>query len=201
MDQSLKNRLVGGGVLLLLAVIVLPWLFDGANEQALLSATRMPAPPEVPAANELLAEDTAPLAEAEGAIARDHVPAEPESAVVAPVAVAPAPAVVAPVTSAPVPAAPPAAVPAPSPADPRLAALAEAWDVQLVAVSSPEGAARVRDQLTRAGYKARILSAGNLHKVLVGPELRKADAQALRERIAADKRIGLPPGMLVRYIP
>lgn len=204
----MKKRLVGIAVLVLLAVIVLPLVLDGANEDALLADTRLPPPPAVPEAAALLEAPPAELAAAEGGIARDHVPAEPEpvvAPVVPPVAVAPAataPALPAPATAAATPAAaaPVEAAPAPA-ADPRLAALAEAWDVQVAAVSSPDGAERLRGQLAKAGYKARIVRAGGLHKVVVGPELRRAAAEKLRDRLAADARVSKPKGMLVRYVP
>lgn len=205
----MKKRLVGIAVLLLLAVIVLPLVLDGANEDALLADTRLPPPPAVPEAAALLDAPPAELAAAEGGIARDHVPAEPEpvvAPVVPPVAIAPAAAapsaVPAATASATAPPASAAAVePVPAPADPRLAALAEAWDVQVAAVSSPDGAERLRSQLAKAGYKARIVRAGGLHKVVVGPELRRAAAEKLRDRMAADARVGKPKGMLVRYVP
>lgn len=198
MDQALKNRLVGVGVLMAVAVVVLPLLFDGANQQALLADTRMPPAPEVPEPAALLAEPPAQLPEAEQQITRDHMPAEPEPAVVAPVAIAPS------VPSPVAPAASPAAVPPASPApatDPRLAALAEAWSVQVAAVAAVDGAERLRAKLQQAGYKARIVQVDGLHKVVVGPVLRREDAEALRDRLAADARVGKPDGRLVRYVP
>ncbi len=198
MDQALKNRLVGVGVLMAIAVVVLPLLFDGANQQALLADTRMPPAPEVPEPAALLAEPPAQLPEAEEEITRDHVPAEPEPAPVAPpVAVAPS------VPAAPAPVAPavtPAAAPAPA-ADPRLAALAEAWDVQVAAVSAADGAERLRAKLQQSGYKTRIVQRDGRYKVVVGPVLRREDAEALRGKLAADARVGKPAGMLVRYVP
>lgn len=204
----MKKRLVGVAVLLLLAVIVLPLVLDGANEEALLADTRLPPPPAVPEADALLEAPPAELAAAEGGIARDHVPAEPEpeiAPVIPPVAVAPASATPAATPAAPVatpvaPAATVAAEPAPA-ADPRLAALAEAWDVQVAAVSSPDGAERLRGQLVKAGYKARVVRANGLNKVVVGPELRRSAAEKLRDRLAGDARVGKPKGMLVRYVP
>lgn len=220
-DQTLKNRLVGVVVLLLLAVVLLPALFDGANEQALLADTRMPVPPEVPAAGELLAAPPSIVPETESAIAAAHALAEPE---IPPVAVAPglppedtaadlaavegavAPSVVGPVASAaakpassPVPAA--ATVPPPAQPDQRLASLAEAWDVQVAAVSTLESAEQLRKKLVAAGYKARVLAAGKLFRVVVGPELRREDATIMRDKLAADARFGKVKGMLVRYVP
>lgn len=203
MDQTLKNRLVGVGVLLVLAAIVLPLVFDGANQDALLADTRLPPPPAVPEAEALLTAPAPELPQAEAELAREHVPAEPEApAPLPPVAVAPGTA------PAPAVAAPPAAAPAaPAPAattaaDPRLAGLAEAWDVQLAAVSAPEGAERLRGKLVAAGYKARVVKVGALYKVLAGPELRREDAEKLRAKLAADARVGKPAdARLVRYIP
>lgn len=218
-DPALKNRLVGVVVLLLLAVLLLPVLFDGANEQALLADTRMPQPPDVPSAGSLLGEPPSIVPETESAIDAAHAPAEPE---IPPVAVAPgappeyavadtagvaevgiAPATVkavpppAPAATGPVPAVP--AVPAKP--DPRLASLAEAWDVQVAAVSTLESAQQLRGKLAAAGYKSRVLAAGKLFRVVVGPELRREDATALRDKLAVDARFGKPKGMLVRYVP
>lgn len=200
MDQALKNRLVGVGVLMAIAVVVLPLLFDGANQQALLADTRMPPAPEMPEPAALLAEPPAQLPEAEEEITRDHMPAEPEPApVAAPVAVAPS----VPVAATPVvPAAAPAAPVAPAPAaDARLAAMAEAWDVQVAAVSAADGAERLRGKLQQAGYKARVVQRDGRYKVVVGPVLRREDAEALRARLAGDAQVGKPAGLPVRYVP
>lgn len=204
MDQTLKKRLVGIAVLLLLAAIVLPLVLDGANKDALMADTRLPPPPVVADADGLLAAPPGEWATAEGEIAREHLPAEPEP--IPPVAVAPTAADAAPAEITPPAAAvtAPAPVPAPAPAavvEPRLAALAEAWDVQVAAVSAPEGAERLRAKLVAAGYKARVVRVKGMHKVVVGPELRRDAAEKLLDRLAADARVGKPKGMLVRYVP
>lgn len=223
-DSTLKNRLVGVAVLLVLAAVLLPVLFDGANEKALLADTRMPAPPEVPAAETLLAEPPSLVQQTEAEIAAEHALAEPEVQI-PPVAVAPgappavpavtsaAPSTVTPAVPAPVPAAanksapvaaPVAVTPAPSaPAqvDPRLAKLADAWDVQLAAVSTPESAEQLRTKLVTAGYKARVIASGKLFRVVAGPELRREDALAMRDKLAGDARFSKLKAMLVRYVP
>lgn len=200
MDQTLKNRLVGAAVLLAIAVVVLPLLFDGANQQALMSDLRMPPPPETPNAAALLDGGHSTLAEAKDEVLREHAliepEAEPELEPIPPVAVAPSPA-------EPVPASPaPAATSQPAkPADERLSQLAEAWDVQVAAGSSAEGAERLRNRLVAAGYKVRVRRDAGIHRVVVGPVLRREDAVALRTALAADARVGKPAGLLVRYIP
>lgn len=196
MDQTLKNRLVGAAVLLVLAVIVLPLLFDGANQQALMSDLRMPVPPEVPDAAALIDGGRSALAEAKNEVLREHAPVEPEPEPAVPVAVAPSPAEPVP-ESSPAPATPQPA----APADDRLAKLAEAWDVQVAAGSSAEGAERLRSALVAAGYKARVRRDAAIYRVVVGPVLRREDALALRSALSTDKRVGKPAGLLVRYIP
>jgi DedD protein len=223
-DPTLKNRLVGAAVLLALAVILLPMLFNGANEQALLMDTRIPVAPQVPSADSLLADPPSTVTATEAEIARAHELADAQSQV-PPVALAPglppdmpvpdisaaeaavAPSAVRPLptptpTPAVAPAAPVAAVPPPAPvADTRLASLAEAWDVQVAAVSTLDSANQLRGKLVAAGYKARVLAAGKLFRVVVGPELRRDDAVALRDKLAADTRFSKTRGMLVRYVP
>ncbi|MFZ5698398.1 MAG: SPOR domain-containing protein [Pseudomonadota bacterium] len=203
MNQALKNRIVGVVLLMALAVIVLPLIFDGANEQTLLADTRMPPAPQVPDAMTLLAETPAQLPEAEGEIAREHQAALPEVPVIPPVAVAPEATRSA---SSDTPPAVPVAGGAPAvepfvAADPRLTGLAQAWDVQVTAVAAPEGAERLRAKLVQAGYKARVHRVDGLFKVLVGPELRREDAQSLQRRLGADVRVGKPQTVLVRYVP
>lgn len=201
MDVTIKHRLVGAAVLLALAVIFLPMLFDGANQRALLSDTRMPEAPVVPAAETLLEEPAPRMAAAEEEIAQVHEPAEPEPAVVAPVAVAPAP-----------PASGAEAVPTPaagtghaSPPPGARTDLAEAWDVQVAALATADAAEKLRAKLAKAGYNARVRavqSAGKtVYRVLVGPELRRDVAVTLRDRLAADARVGKPSGLLQRYVP
>lgn len=217
-DSTLKNRLVGVAVLLVLAAVLLPVLFDGANEKALLADTRMPAPPEVPAAETLLAEPPSVVQQTEAEIAAEHALAEAEVQI-PPVAIAPGtppalPAVtstVTPAVSAPAPAAsnsvavavPAATTPVPGAVtpDPRLAKLADAWDVQLAAVSTPESAEQLRTKLVAAGFKARVIASGKLFRVVAGPELRREDAQATRDKLAGDARFSKLKAMLVRYVP
>lgn len=182
--------------MLVLAVIVLPLLFDGANQQALMSDLRMPVPPEVPDAAALIDGGRSALAEAKNEVLREHAPVEPEPEPAVPVAVAPSPAEPVP-ESSPAPATPQPA----APADDRLAKLAEAWDVQVAAGSSAEGAERLRSALVAAGYKARVRRDAAIYRVVVGPVLRREDALALRSALSTDKRVGKPAGLLVRYIP
>lgn len=210
MDQTLKNRLVGAGVLLALAVILLPLLLDGANREALMGEMRMPPPPEVPQAQQLLQGEPSGLPAMREEVAQAHAPAEPE---VAPTVESPSAAEAQPSTEsqpstetqppndAPESGASAAPASPPAVADKRLGNLAEAWDVQVAAGSSPEGAARLLSRLEAAGYKARVRHEGGIHRVVVGPLLRREDAQALRTALAADARVGKPQGVLVRYIP
>lgn len=183
-DEALKYRIVGAVVLLVLAAIVLPLLLDGANQASLLADTRMPPPPDVPKAEVLLADAPSMVNDIEAEIDAAHLPAEPEEPEQpAPVALAPGAPDAAPVPEA------------------RLASLAEAWIVQVAALSTAEAAEKLRVKLAQAGYKAQIAPLGRLFRVTVGPELRKEDALAIRDRIATDARFGKPEGRVARYVP
>lgn len=201
MDQNLKNRLVGAGVLLALAVIFLPLLFDGANQQALMGEMRLPTPPEVPQAQQLLEGGGASeLPAMREEVRQAHAPASVEPEIAPTVAEqAGAASDEAGAVATPAPVAPASAAPVQT--DPRLANLAEAWDVQVAAGSSREGASRLLVRLETAGYKARIRHDGEIYRVVVGPVLRREDAVSLRTALAADARVDKPQGLLVRYIP
>ena len=123
MDQSLKERLIGAAVLVLLGVWLIPWLLNGHQEQAppgsSTSALRLPAPDgPLPVRSQTLALDAprqdpfvaeAPHADAEpapSAVAPDATPAAPSPAVPSNASTpAPTSAASAPERSAPAPAA------------------------------------------------------------------------------------------------
>ena len=73
--------------------------------------------------------------------------------------------------------------------------------MQVAALSTAEAAEKLRVKLAQAGYKAQIAPLGRLFRVTVGPELRKEDALAIRDRIATDARFGKPEGRVARYVP
>lgn len=132
------------------------------------------APVDAPATEGV---EIAPLAEAPSVAAPVVVaPAAPVPAPApAPVVVTPAPA---PVAAAPAPVAKPAAAPAKK---------LSGWVVQLASLASKPNAVALQEKLRGMGYTAFIeevkTSQGVLYRVRVGPELVRANADTLRNRL------------------
>lgn len=214
MDESLKARLIGAAVLVALAVLLIPELLSGRKtaepqpvDPATARGTRTftielnggrasgnpPAPP--------VAEAPSP---APAAVAQRPVPeapaAETESAPTEPVAaVVTTPAPDAAVPRTPVAAAKPeAAAPvAPPPAQAGAPAARGGWAVQVGAFGSAAAAQRLVKDLQGAGYRAFVSpvtrSGKTLHRVRVGPEAARDDANRLAERLKAR---GLPTAVV-----
>ncbi|MBI5461149.1 MAG: SPOR domain-containing protein [Gammaproteobacteria bacterium] len=132
----------------------------------------------------------------------------PEEPVTAPQPVVPVPAAPAPTpaaapapapTPAPVAKAAPVAKPAPAPAQVKTGALS-GWVVQLVASASKPKALALQEKLRALGYTAFVeetkTAQGVLFRVRVGPELERANAENVRDRLEQQVQI---KGMVTRY--
>lgn len=201
MDESLKARLIGAAVLVAVAVLLIPELLSG----------RKTAEPQLADSAEARGTRTFTIELNGGSASSDPQPP--------PVAEAPAPA---PAPEPPV-AAPPAPTqePAPEPVAPREPpAVAKAppatpvkppvetapapaavtrggWAVQVGAFGSATAAQRLVKDLQGAGYRAYVSpvtrSGKTLHRVRVGPEAGRDDANRLAERL---KGRGLPTAVV-----
>ena len=132
--------------------------------------------PEPPAA---VAEPVEPPAESQAAVpppaaVAEEKPATPASTVKEPVK----PAVQA------KPAPQPAAKPAASPGVDR-SNLPVSWAIQLASLSNLQNAERLRDTYRARHYTAYVRSADGLHKVLIGPLIREAEAVAMCKQLKA----------------
>ena len=85
----------------------------------------------------------------------------------------------------------------------RLAAVdkgLQAWVVQVASFHEEDNAVRLRDRLQKMGYTTFVeqLSAdpGSMFRVRVGPELKRSDAQSIRDRIAVEMKLD---GLVTRY--
>lgn len=213
MEQNLKQRLVGALVLISLAVIFLPLVFDRQQNPIDTSAYRIPEKPAIT----LTAPDLEPLVQAAQSQvaevnqvvaarkAQDEASADP--AQVEQPAVKQAP--VQPVTPDPVAQTreylvrekavdaglqkQPVTTPVP---------LAEAWMIQVGAFSSEPNARSLRDKLKAAGHPAFLKStptaSGRLYKVYVGPEIRRATAE--QQKSALERQYNLK-ALILKYIP
>ncbi len=212
MDDALKARLVGATVLVLLAVLLIPELLSGRKAAAPGSEQDTAARGNRTFTIELSGGQggssvTAEPAESAPRVAQAPAVGEPASSPAGPAETSgesPAPQ---PTTegvrvaqAAETPAAPPASVTAPPASEPD-AAIAPApviparggWAVQVGAFGSEASARKLVDQLREAGYRAYVApvsrSGKTLHRVRVGPEAARAEAESL---VAGLKVRGLP---------
>jgi DedD protein len=213
MDESLKARLIGAVVLVLLAVLLIPELLSGrkAVEAPVGDATgprgtrtftielgsgrrpadvrEAPAPAVIPAP--AAAVETAPRepAREEADAASSPAPAAQSSAS--------APAPVREDTTPPAPAAKSVEPPRPEATARPAVAAASAWFVQVGAFGTAEAASRLVRDLKGDGYPALVVpvtrGGRTLHRVRVGPAPDKAGADQLALRLKAR---GLPAAVV-----
>jgi DedD protein len=210
MDESLKARLIGAAVLVALAVLLIPELLSGRKtaepqpaDSAEARGTRTftielnggspVGDLQPPPVAEAPAPSPAPVAVAEQSAVEPPVAAPPEPTP------EPAPEPVAPREPPDVAKAPPATpVKPPVETAPAPAAVTRGgWAVQVGAFGSATAAQRLVKDLQGAGYRAYVSpvtrSGKTLHRVRVGPEAGRDDANRLAERLKAR---GLPTAVV-----
>ncbi len=222
MNEQKKQRLVGSIVLLALAVIVIPMIFDFSRQGALtVGEVEVPPPPEVEqmkvlpldlwSQREEVEVDTTPIVvgEAPGTEQEKEAPAVREEAAASGAASSPQPAAEGPSAPEPEEEKPAAAAPLPRPdvADPAVAkgpdpALkGKAWIVQIGSFSSREKALVLRDRLRDKGYTTYVEPGTDdrgrrFYRVRIGPELLHSRAERLRQRLKRDTGLD---GLVMRY--
>lgn len=224
MDQGLKQRLVGAGVIIALAVIFIPAILDNPDRDGDGAIETIPPEPFV-VIRRIEAPDRSELEQQEAAVAEERLP-DPGVQVAVDANVTAERINQTAAAKDPVPVTTPDPVPisteertqaataalaeerdaaerrreTTSPSSP--AGLAIAWSVQLGAFSKQANADRLYQQLLKDGYNAYLdptKPPGNiLYRVYVGPEIRQERANHLRD--ALHTAYGLN-GMVVRYVP
>jgi DedD protein len=192
LNQGTKQRIVGTVVLLTLAFIFLPIVFDGQGSYEPAMTSRIPDSPQVSILPEPVQSRPIIIAETE----REAELASPASNDAAgaevPIAVEAAPESVGGTTSEPV----------FSREVPQLdrAGLPQAWVVQLASFADVENARNLLARLQSAGYKAYIRSVvgdqGGRSRVLVGPWVVRARADETQTELQAQFQLA---GMVVAY--
>ncbi len=187
--RQARHRLIGASVLVLVAVVGFPMVFD-TNPRPIAADV----PIVIPAQPAL-----APLTPAAPVAAAPAAPAEPQVAKAEPAPTTPAP-VTAPAPEVPAkpsaPAAPLAAKTA-APAAASAPATGERFVVQVGAYADQARAREVRLKIERAGLKTYTqvakTSEGNRIRVRLGPFNTRAEADKVAQKI---KSLGLTPGVL-----
>jgi DedD protein len=206
-DNRARQRIVGIVLLLVLAGALAPFLFRTPDQVRNALDMRIPEPPEH---RTVLVEPVVPqerLDTADERIVADReaiqdaaeqqldggdtqtVPQQPEP--VTPVK-----------EDAPVP--PPEAPVTPPQVDPADGPVLAGFVVQTGSYSDADNASGMVDKLKDAGYRAYIQTDSHegkvVHRVMVGPEIRKDDAESTRQKLADDERFKLK-GLVRIYVP
>lgn len=200
LDKGLLQRMVGALVLVALAVIFVPMLFNRQDDlghvtvdapsipaapvvaEIEMQPVEVPEPESVPEGFEIIEEGAEP----------DAAPAAPEQA---PAPIEPA----APVAAAPA-AQPPATQSQPPVADPRLDNnnLPVSWSIQLASLSNRASAESLQQTLRSQGYNAYIRTAEGMNRVFVGPLVERSEANRLRDVLQRQQKLD---GFVVRFKP
>ena len=205
MDQNTKQRIVGSGVILVVAVVLLPVLFDGQGSYDMPLESRIPAPLAFPEPPRIVPERPVVIADTDqirvDAVASPDLPiAAPQSTPVsasqdtsAPSVVVPAAAVIAAVTE-------PAVLPPVEAPKLDSAGLPEGWSVRLGSFSSAANARSLVERLQARGHRAYSREVrteqGTLTAVFVGPGVDRAAMQQLQGQLLDEFELS---GILVRY--
>jgi len=207
MEQGLKERLVGAAVIVILAVIFIPMLLDDTEDQEIvITETNIPPKPENMPLPPSVDERIIP---ADSNFSSRIIPVQEEPAVEE---------VEEPVVQKTEEAVPPAEkkeTTSPKPAqtagqksaaaagkndEPATNVGVSAWVVQLGSFSSEKNAQELNQKLKQAGFRSFVepLKQNNTtsYRVRVGPELRRSDAQIIKEKLKSTMQI---EGIIVQY--
>ncbi len=179
MEQQLKQRLVGAVVLISLAVIFIPIILEGPDDEWTPRDHTIPEPPQVDyrAELELSLPEVLPEAEPSGLAAAET--AQPTPAPASESSDSTSPPAAAKVADNP--------EPAGSAAQPAQTALGPGWYAQVGSFSQPANAGALRERINASGFRAHLQQAaggkGTSYRVLVGPEASREQAEKLLGRL------------------
>lgn len=203
-ESKLKQRIVGAVVLIAVAVIFLPMLLkqEDPARTVVVDAPPMPTVPAQPQypVTEVAVPEPVIDDEWDGAVITEQ-PLMPDSAPAQPVAVEPAPAVavvtqpVKPAVTQPVSKKPEQPVIAPGIDKNNLPV---SWSVQLASLTNKANAEALRDTYRNKQYNAYVRSSDGVHRVLIGPLIREAEAQAMCKGLKTREK---QECFVVRYQP
>jgi len=203
MDQKLKQRLTGAIVLVALAVIFVPIILEGPDDEWTPRSHSIPEQPQMDYRAsmelELPAPEPADQEPPGGAIteALNLPAAEPPPVETMPAPVAKAEPVV--VTPKPVKKAAPAPAPKPKPAKKTDTSI-KGWFVQVGSFGQELNANGLRSRLKSAGYDTRLqkiaIGKGYAYRVLVGPSTSRAAAEKLAASLKSGQQLA---GMVIEY--
>ena len=211
MEQGLKERLVGAAVIVILAVIFIPMLFDDTEDtEIVITETNIPPKPEHMPLPPAVDEQIIP---ADSNFSSRIIPVQEEPAEVE-VEVEEPEQIVQSVEESAAPAQTEKAAASQSAqatGQKSVAAVSKseesatnvglsAWVVQLGSFSGEKNAQELNQKLKKAGFRSFVepLKQNNTtsYRVRVGPELKRSDAQAIKDKLKSTLQI---EGIIVQY--
>ena len=206
MDQKLKQRLTGAIVLVALAVIFVPIILEGPDDEWTPRSHSIPEQPQMDyrasMGLEMPEPETAVQDLSGGAITEALSLPKDESPTSKPPPVEAKPAPVAkaePVVVTPKPVKKAAPTPKPKPAKKADSAI-KGWFVQVGSFGQEMNANGLRSRLKSAGYDTRLqkiaIGKGNAYRVLVGPATSRAAAEKLAASLKSGQQLA---GMVIEY--
>ena len=208
MEQKLKQRLTGAIVLVALAVIFVPIILEGPDDDWTPRSHSIPEQPQMDYRADMELELPEPMPAAEPRSGRVMADARGlrASALVADRRAQGGERSSPAAEKAPVPvAAPPKPVKAaPAPVPPKPEKVAEptikGWFVQVGSFGQEMNASGLRERLKSAGYDARLqkvaIGKGYAYRVLVGPSSSRASAEKTAARLKSGQQLA---GMVIEY--
>jgi DedD protein len=202
MEQTLKQRLIGAVVLVSLAVIFIPIILEGPDDEWTPRSHSLPDKPQLDyrADMELVLPPPVQVDEQPGTteVEVEETPVtgeQPVTKTIKPVAAPPASATKPVKTET---TTKPPAKPAPSAAP--LSKTLKGWFVQVGSFGQEMNAKGLQDRLVASGFKAQLqeIEIGNkrAYRVLVGPSATRADAEKQAASLKSGQQL---KGMIVEY--
>src|SRR3972149_2841821 len=207
MEQGLKERLVGAAVIVILAVIFIPMLLDDTEDQeVVITETNIPPKPEnmplPPSVDERIIPADSNFSSRIIPVQEEPAVEEVEEPVVQKTEEAVPPAEKKETTSpkSAQTAGQKSAAAAGKNDEPATNVGVSAWVVQLGSFSSEKNAQELNQKLKQAGFRSFVepLKQNNTtsSRMRVGPELRRSDAQIIKEKLKSTMQI---EGIIVHY--
>ncbi len=178
-DRTITYRLIGAGIMVLSAAIVLPLILDGERPAELDVQVRVTPTPDFEPINIVPAQPIDQFHET----VQQEAQASTDDIRLIPV---PKPAVDRPLVQN---ATPPQSTESSAPAGER-------WTLQIATFKSQDNAIRLVDKLKEANYSAYSITTNSLYKVYVGPEFKREVSNKMREEIKTTFNL---TGIVVKY--
>lgn len=196
-DRTITYRLIGAGIMVLSAAIILPLILDGERPAELDVQVQVTTPPAFPIVEiaPVQSVDSLPVEQSIG----EDKPAEDIRLIPVPQSAKDVSSIssVEPTVSAKLEAKPEAKPAVKEPVEKTAPIqVADRWVLQIATFKSKENAVRLVEKLKGENYDAYSLTTNSLYKVYVGPEFKRETSEKMREEIK--KKFSLN-GIVVKY--